>query len=136
MSRATVLLVDDEIPFVETVNRRLSKRGIDIVTAFSGQEALGQLDNNPHIQVVVLDVKMPGMSGLETLAEIKKRHPLVEVIILTGHTTFESAIRGMRLGAYDYLTKPCELEELINKIRQAVRKGGHKNEECSSLARR
>ena len=136
MSRATVLLVDDEIPFVETVNRRLSKRGINIVTAFSGQEALGQLDSNPHIQVVVLDVKMPGMSGLETLAEIKKRHPLVEVIILTGHTTFESAIRGMRLGAYDYLTKPCELEELINKIRQAVRKGGHKNEECSSLARR
>ena len=136
MSRVTVLLVDDEIPFVETVDRRLSKRGINIVTAFSGQEALGQLDNNPDIQVVVLDVKMPGMGGLETLAEIKRHHPSVEVIILTGHTTFESAVRGMRLGAYDYLTKPCELEELANKIRLAVLKGGHKNEEHSRLTRR
>ncbi|MBI4774259.1 MAG: response regulator [Deltaproteobacteria bacterium] len=136
MRGITVLLVDDEIPFVETVNRRLAKRGINILTAFSGEEALVQLDNNPGIQVVVLDVKMPGMNGIETLAEIKRHHPLVEVIILTGHTTIESAIRGMRLGAFDYLSKPCELEELANKIRLAVRKGGHNNEEHSSLARR
>lgn len=123
MPTASVLLVDDEIPFVETVTKRLSKRELHIVTAFSGQEALGQLEKNSNIEIVVLDVKMPGMDGLETLAEIKRRYPLVEVIILTGHATVASAIKGMKLGAFDYLTKPCELEKLIKKIREAVRQG-------------
>lgn len=120
MVTANVLLVDDEMPFVQTMTKRLSKRGINIVTALSGEEALGQLESNSNIEIVVLDVKMPGMDGLETLAEIKRNYPLVEVIILTGYSAIESAIKGMRLGAFDYLTKPCELEELIKKIWQAV----------------
>ena len=120
MARATVLLVDDEIPFVETMTKRLTKRGINVVAAFSGQEALGQLERTADIDIVVLDIRMPGMNGLETLAEIKRNRPLVEVIILTGHSTMETAIRGMRLGAFDYLTKPCELEALIQKIQEAI----------------
>jgi DNA-binding NtrC family response regulator len=120
MAEETVLLVDDEIPFVETMTRRLLKRGIRIVPAFSGQEALACLENNAAIQVVVLDIKMPGMDGLETLAEIKRHYPPLEVIILTGQAAIHTAIKGMRLGAFDYLTKPCELEELVKKIRQAA----------------
>ncbi len=128
MARATVLLVDDEVPFVETLTKRLSKKGFSILNAFNGQEALGCLESDSDIRVVVLDIKMPGMNGLETMAEIKRRRPLVEVIILTGCTTFDSAIKGMKLGAFDYLTKPCELEELINAIQQAADKGGIANE--------
>ena len=120
MARANVLLVDDEVPFVETMTKRLSKRGINIISALSGEDALDQLENNADIEIVVLDVKMPGMNGLETLAEIKRNYPRVEVIILTGHSAIESAIKGMRLGAFDYLTKPCEIEALIQKIRQAI----------------
>jgi len=71
---------------------------------------------------VILDVKMPGMDGLETLAEIKKSYPLIEVIMLTGHGTIESAIDGMRLGAYDYLMKPCEIDQLMLKVGEATRK--------------
>jgi DNA-binding NtrC family response regulator len=120
MTTSKVLLVDDEIPFVNTLSRRLSKRELNIVIAFSGQEALAQLEKNFDIQIVVLDIKMPGMDGLETLAEIKRRYPLVEVIILTGHGTVESAIEGMRLGAFDYLMKPCDVDQLISKVEEAV----------------
>lgn len=129
MRPVNVLLVDDEIPFLETLTKRLSKRGIRIAKAFSGEQALSELENNRDIEIVVLDIKMPGMDGLETLAEVKKHFPSVEVIILTGHATFESAIKGMRLGAFDYLNKPCELEELTNTILEAIRKrkGGDDN---------
>ena len=118
--RVNVLLVDDEIPFVETVSKRLSSKGINVLQAFSGEEALLQLERNPDLEIVVLDVKMPGMDGIATLAQIKRHSPQVEVIILTGHGTFESAMKGMRLGAFDYLNKPCELEELTKRIQEAV----------------
>jgi len=134
---ANVLLVDDEIPFVETVTKRLSKKGITTSKAFSGEEALMQLERNAGLEIVVLDVKMPGMDGLEVLAEIKRHYPQVEVIILTGHGTFETALKGMRLGAFDYLNKPCELEELIKRIQEAIRKtGGGKSGRFSGSARR
>ena len=120
MTTSKVLLVDDEIPFLKTLSKRLAKRELHIVAALSGQEALDQLDKNFDIQIVVLDIKMPGMDGLETLAEIKRRYPLVEVIILTGHGTVESAIEGMRLGAFDYLMKPCDVDQLISKVEEAV----------------
>lgn len=120
MEPANILLVDDEIPFVKTLTKRLSKRGIDVVTAFDGQEALGQLEENPHIQIVVLDIRMPGMDGLKTLEEIKRDYPLVEVILLTGHSTIDSAIKGMRLGAFDYLVKPCDIDQLISRMEEAV----------------
>jgi DNA-binding NtrC family response regulator len=117
-----ILLVDDEIPFVKTLTKRLSRRELNIITAFSGQEALAQLEKDPDIEIIVLDIKMPGMNGLRTLEEIKREHPLVEVIILTGHSTVDSAIRGMRLGAFDYLVKPCDIDQLISRMQEAAEK--------------
>ncbi len=128
MAIANVLLVDDEVPFVETMTKRLSKRDLGIFPAFSGDEALEQLEKNTDIETVILDVKMPGMDGIETLREIKKRHPLVEVIMLTGHATVESAIEGMKLGAFDYLMKPCDIDLLISKVKEAAaKKRQHEN---------
>lgn len=122
MSSAKVLLVDDEVPFVETMTKRLSKRELTVLNAFDGMEALQKLDENPGVDVVILDVKMPGMDGIETLKEIKKAHPLVEVVMLTGHATVESAIEGMKLGAFDYLMKPCDMEQLMGKVMEARNK--------------
>jgi len=131
-----VLLVDDEVPFVETVTKRLSKKGITIFKAFSGEEALMQLTRIADLEIVVLDVKMPGMDGLEILAKIKRHYPQVEVIILTGHATFETAVKGMRLGAFDYLSKPCELEKLTKKIQEAIhKKGGNRRGRFSGSPR-
>ncbi len=122
MMKPLVMLVDDEVPFVETMTKRLAKRDLTVITAFSGQEALDTLSTHRNTDVVILDVKMPGMDGLETLAEIKKSYPLSEVIMLTGHGTIESAIEGMRLGAYDYLMKPCEIDQLMLKVGEATQK--------------
>ena len=99
MTAARVLLVDDEQAFVETLSKRLNKRGLTVLAAFSGSEALQALDKEPNLDAVILDVKMPGMDGIETLRNIKTNHPLVEVIMLTGHATVGSAIDGMKLGA-------------------------------------
>ena len=117
-----VLLVDDEVPFVETMTKRLIKRDLNVNTAFSGKEALEVLDKNRNTDVVILDVKMPGMDGIETLGEIKKGYPLTEVVMLTGHGTIESAIEGMKQGAYDYLLKPCDIDQLMLKVGEATQK--------------
>jgi DNA-binding NtrC family response regulator len=122
MAIANVLLVDDEAPFVETMTKRLTKRKLEVKTALNGSEALKVLGKDPNVEVVILDVKMPGMDGVETLKEIKKRHPLVEVIMLTGHATVETAIEGMKLGALDYLMKPCEMDLLMAKVEEAAAK--------------
>ena len=128
MGIANVLLVDDEEPFVEALTKRLTKRGLDIKDALSGQAAMSKLKENPKIEVVILDVKMPGMDGIETLKEIKRQFPLVEVIMLTGHATAESAIEGMKLGAFDYLMKPCDIDVLISKVEDAaVKKRQHED---------
>jgi DNA-binding NtrC family response regulator len=122
MSIANVLLVDDEIEFVETFSERLVLRNLAISKAFSGEEALQVLETNRTIELVILDVKMPGMDGIETLAEIKKRYPLVEVIMLSGHADVESAIDGMKQGAFDYLMKPCDIDQMIAKVTEAAAK--------------
>ena len=122
MSLAKVLFVDDEVPFVEALTKRLTKRDLEIIPAHSGDEALKKLAEQTATEVVILDVKMPGMDGIETLGEIKKKFPLVEVIMLTGHATVESAIEGMKLGAFDYLMKPCEIDQLVAKVREAAAK--------------
>ena len=119
---ANVLIVDDEVGFVETMAERLNLRNLDTVSAFNGAEALDHLAKKPDIEVVLLDVKMPGMDGIEVLREIKKQHPLVEVIMLSGQATVESAIEGMKLGAFDYLLKPCDLEQLLAKVKEAAAK--------------
>lgn len=118
---ARILLIDDEQGFVETMAKRLGKRGFDVATAFNGADGLEALDK-ATIDVVILDVKMPGMDGIETLGKIKATHPLVEVIMLTGHATVETAIEGMKCGAFDYMMKPCEMEELLAKVNEAYEK--------------
>ena len=122
MTTPVVMLVDDEAPFVETMTKRLEKRDLDVITAFSGQEALEILDYQRNVDVVILDVKMPGMDGIETLKIMKSAYPLVEVVMLTAHATVESAIEGMRFGAFDYLMKPCDMEQLMGKVNEATRK--------------
>ncbi len=122
MSIANVLLVDDEVDFVETFSERLVMRNLEISKAFSGEEALQALEKNHNFEVVILDVKMPEMDGIETLAEIKKKFPLVEVIMLSGHSTVESAIDGMKKGAFDYLMKPCDMDQIIAKVSEAAAK--------------
>lgn len=122
MAIANILLVDDEVPFLETMARRLIKREFITATASSGREAIKLLEKNNDLEVVILDVKMPEMDGLQTLNIIRQRFPLIEVIMLTGHATVESAIEGMKLGAFDYLMKPCDMEELLSKIREAAMK--------------
>ena len=120
MSLAKILLVDDERPFVETMIKRLQKRDLEIVPAHDGQEALDVLDQDGQIEVVILDIKMPVMDGMEALGKIKAKHPLVEVIMLTGHATVETGIEGMKMGAFDYLMKPCNTDELIAKVKDAA----------------
>ena len=97
MNKTKLLLVDDEKGFLDTITKRLEKREMKIHAVYSGESALAELENNPSLEVVVLDVKMPGMDGIETLVEIKQKFPLVEVIMLTGHATVETAIDGMHL---------------------------------------
>lgn len=116
-----LLLVDDEKRFTRTLSKRLSERGLSVATASSGLEALKLMEDN-LFDVAVLDVKMPGMDGVETLREIRKVQPLTEVILLTGHASVDSAIEGMRLGAFEYLLKPCEIEDLMAKIDEAYEK--------------
>jgi len=122
MTAPFIMLVDDEVPFLKTISKRLEKRNIKTILAFSGEEGLETLKTNPELDVIVLDVKMPGIDGLETLKEIKKIFPLTEVIMLTGHATMESAIEGMKLGAYDYLMKPCDIDILVDKALSAAKK--------------
>jgi len=122
MNKPLVMIVDDEVPFVEIMTKRLEKRSLQIISAHDGQAALEKLNKNRNVDVVILDVKMPGMDGIEALREIKKTHPLIEVIMLTGHATVETAIEGMKLGAHDYLMKPCELEQLMLKVEEATTK--------------
>jgi len=122
MAKVNVLLVDDEVPFVETITKRLAKRELSVKSAFNGQEALEVFAKHQNVEVVILDVKMPGMDGIETLKRIKNLFPLVEVIMLTGHATVESAIEGMKLGAFDYLMKPCDIDVLIAKVQEAAAK--------------
>lgn len=120
MSIANIMLVDDEVPFVEAMTKRLARRDLSVDQAFSGEEALQKLIDGTKTEVVILDVKMPGMDGVDTLKAIKSRVPLVEVIMLTGHATVESAIEGMKLGAFDYLLKPCDMDHLIKKVSEAA----------------
>ena len=110
-----ILLVDDEKDFVEMLALRLNEMGERVFSSFSGQECLEMLEKN-GFDVVVLDIKMPGMDGIETLREIKRRFPLVEVILLTGHGTTETAVEGMKLGAFDYLLKPASFDDLTMKL--------------------
>ena len=122
MKKIKLLLVDDEVPFVETMTKRLKKREFGVDIAHSGLDAPKLLESNDKLERRLVSVKMPGMDGIDTLREIKKIYPLTEVVMLTGHATVESAIEGMRFGAFDYLMKPCDIEQLVSKVTQAAEK--------------
>jgi DNA-binding NtrC family response regulator len=118
MSPFKVLVVDDERDFLESLVRRLKRRSLDATGVTSGEAALEHLEQH-KADVVVLDVKMPGMNGIEALRLIKQSHPEVEVILLTGHASVESGVEGLALEAFDYLIKPVKLDELIERIMEA-----------------
>jgi DNA-binding NtrC family response regulator len=120
MNTTNLLLVDDERSFVEAMTQRLRGKGFKVTGAFSGGEALSRLEEDDGIDVVLLDVIMPGTDGIETIRAIKKTRPLVEIIMLTGHAEVASATEAMKTGAFDYLIKPCNMDELIFKIKEAV----------------
>jgi DNA-binding NtrC family response regulator len=107
-----LLLLDDEEGFVEALTRRLVRQNYRAAYVLSGEEALRFLDEDRSVDVVLLDVEMPGLDGLETLRRIKAAQPLVETIMLTAHATIATAVEAMRIGARDYLMKPCDFEEL------------------------
>lgn len=119
MDLSGLLLVDDEKDFVETLASRLRERGFAVECVFSGIEALARLKKDTTIDVVLLDVGMPFMDGIMALEILKKKYPLIEVIMLTGHAAVQSAIEAIKLGAFDYLTKPCDLNDLIFKAEKA-----------------
>jgi DNA-binding NtrC family response regulator len=127
-----VLFVDDEIDFLETLMKRMKKRGVDVAGVGSGEQALDYLNKQP-VDVVVLDVRMPGIDGIQTLREIKRIDPLMEVIMLTGHASIEVAIEGMELGAFDYLMKPADIDELFYKIQDAFKKRNIQQEKIKKL---
>ena len=116
-----VLLVDDEKDFRQILAKRLKRRGIHVREADRGETALQMLAESP-VDVVILDVKMPGMDGIECLRRIKETQDLTEVIMLTGHADIQGGVEGIKAGAFDYLSKPVELEHLVRKIKQAFHK--------------
>ena len=118
MEKLKVLLVDDEEDFVSTLSERLQLRNITTLVATDGEEALQIIDTDKP-PVVVLDVLMPGMGGLDVLRQIKKSYPHIQVIILTGRGSTKEGIKGMRLGAFDYLMKPVKIEMLMQKMNEA-----------------
>jgi DNA-binding NtrC family response regulator len=113
-----ILLVDDERGFVDVISKRMSKRNIEVTRAYSGTEALQAL-RREDFDVTVLDLKMEDMDGIEILKIFKKLAPDLPVIMLTGHGSEEAARDGIQFGAFDYLTKPCDFEELMVKIKEA-----------------
>ena len=113
-----VLLVDDEVDFLEIMEERLSARGVDVVISESAEDALKRIDTG-IFDVVILDLQMPGMNGLEVLKRIKTRHPEIQVILLTGHATIEKGIEAMKMGAMDFLEKPADLDKLTAIIKKA-----------------
>jgi DNA-binding NtrC family response regulator len=121
MEKMKLMLVDDEERFLQTTAKLISRKGYPVVTAASGAEAIEKLLRE-NVHVVILDVKMPGMDGIETLKAIKSRFPMVEVIMLTGHATVETAVEGLKSGATDYLMKPTDFSELLEKAEEAFAK--------------
>lgn len=121
MKEFNVLVVDDEEEFRDLTAKRLEKRGLKVKTAENGEKALEILEHS-YTDVVLLDVKMPGIDGIETLRRIRIMKPLVEVVLLTGHASVDSGIEGMKLGAFDYLMKPIDLDPLLEKLSDAYEK--------------
>lgn len=121
MKGSRILLVDDETVFTDNMTRLLTARGYSVTAADSGAVALEVLEEN-DFDVIVLDLKMPGMDGIATLKEIRKLGLFTQTLVLTGHGSIDTALEAVKLGACDYLTKPCEIDELVAKIEEAWEK--------------
>jgi DNA-binding NtrC family response regulator len=121
MIGSKILLVDDEVVFTQNMAKLLANRGYVVMAVNSGDAAIQALEEK-DFDVVVLDLKMPGLDGITTLREIKKLGLLTETLILTGHGSIDTALEAIKIGAYDYLTKPCEIDELVGKIEGAWEK--------------
>lgn len=119
MKKIKILIVDDEKDFAEALAERLELRGLEAEVRTDGEAALAFISETPP-DVVILDIKMPGIDGFEVLRRIKASHPQLPVILLTGHSSIKDGIRGMELGANDYLLKPINIQELITKVEAAV----------------
>lgn len=132
MEEMRVLFVDDEKDFLETLIKRMKKRHVDAHAASSGTEAL-QMIRESSFDVIVLDVRMPDMDGIEVLRIIKTVAPLSEVIMLTGHACLEVAREGMSLGAFDYLMKPVNIDELLYKLQDACKQKRLQEEKIRKL---
>ena len=115
-----VLLVDDEVGFTDVMTKRLTKRGLAVTSASSGTEGI-QVLRSSDFDVAILDLKLEDMDGIEVLHIFKKMVPDMPVIMLTGHGSEQAARDGMAQGAFDYLLKPCELDDLLEKVKQAVK---------------
>ena len=118
MKGSKILLVDDEVVFANNMSKLLTNRGYRVTAVNNGDAAIRSLEEE-NFDVVVLDLKMPGMDGITTLKEIKKLGLFSETLVLTGHGSIDTALEATKLGAYDYLTKPCEIDELVEKIEGA-----------------
>jgi DNA-binding NtrC family response regulator len=121
MKTIRVLIIDDEPDFLETLVKRLQRRKIDAVGVGSGEAAL-RLIEEQSFDVAILDMRMPGMDGIDTLKVLKKKAPLMEVIMLTGHASVESGMQGMQIGAFDYVIKPADFDDLIERVDQAYQR--------------
>ena len=120
MEPTAILVVDDEQAFTEILAQRLGKRGFTVKTAADGYTGLKLLREDEAIEVVVLDIAMPGMDGIETLKAMKKERPLIEAVMLTGKGTVNTAVEAIKQGAFNYLSKPCDIEDLSAFIEEAV----------------
>jgi DNA-binding NtrC family response regulator len=123
MSDLKLLLVDDEVEFLEPMQARLQRRAVTCAIARSGEDAL-QILAGAAFDCAVVDVKMPGMDGLELLRRMRREYPKMEVVLLTGHASVELGVQGLELGAFEYLLKPVELDDLLDTIRRAAAGGG------------
>ena len=132
MKGCKILLVDDEVVFTANMSKLLARRGYKATAVNSGDAAIQALEKE-NFDVIVLDLKMPGMDGLSTLKEIKKLGLFTETLILTGHGSIDTALEAIKLGAYDYLTKPCGIDDLMGKIEAACQKKDcTQNKDCLS----
>lgn len=132
MKTLKLMLVDDEKRYLQTTAKLMEKKGIEVVTAQSGEQALDLLRTH-DVHVVILDIKMPGMDGFKTLRAIKTLYPRVEVIMLTGHATMDSAIEGLQFGAFDYVMKPADIDDIVNKAYEAFEKRRRLDEKIRGL---
>ena len=122
MNKTKVMIVDDEIEFAQPLSERLTLRNFETQTAVCAEDAMTVLRTNWQPDVVVLDLRMPGLDGLDALSLFKKFDPAMEVIIVSGHGSTAVGIEGMRRGLFDYLMKPVEIDELVQRIKAAAEK--------------